>query len=498
MNIRSVYPCFLLALVLIGNCALAQAPSITYTPSTSVLTINTAFSLSPVNAGGAVATLAYGPAASLGGASLANPWGMGIDPSGNIYVTNYNAANQNASSISKYNSAGVYQGTYGTTANLSQPTGITFDASGNGYVLNYNRTNNGLGNDHGNGYVDQYNAAGVFQSTVVSGLGTANGIASDASNNLYVAQGSYNNGANTASQYNTSGAIAFSIATGHTTNPVAVAVDGSYNIYVLDNTNQTVTKYSSTGVYLSTVVSGLSNPNAISVDGAGNIYIGDSGTHTVTVYSPAGAVITTIAGLTDPRGLVTDSKGDLYISDYTNNTVTKSLPVGGYFISGPLPTGLSFSSLTGIISGTPTVPFTARNYTITAYNASGSSSTTITLSCPPNLSIPAISYNPPINVFTIGTLVSLSPVNTGGTPLSYSISATLPAGLSFNTSTGVISGTPSAKATATIFTVTATDAAGSGTANVSIACVVDNFWTGNSNKNGDWTDKKTGAPIAYL
>lgn len=488
MKLRSVVVVLLWVLALINNHLFAQAPNISYSPSTNVLTINTAFSLSPDNSGGTVASLAYGTAASLSGATLANPWGMGIDPSGNIYVVNYNDGNYNNSSISKYNSAGVYQGTFGTSANISQPTGITFDASGNGYVLNYNRTNNGVGNDHGNAYVDQYNSAGVYQSTIIQGLGTANGIAMDASNNLYVAQGSYNGGANTASQFNTAGALAFSIAAGYTTNPLSVAVDGSYNIYVLDNTNQTVTKYSSTGVYLSTIVTGLNSPYAMVVDGAGNIYVGDSGSHTVTVYNPAGAIITSIAGLTDPRGLVTDSKGDLFVADYTNNTVTKRLPVGGYFISGALPPGLSFSSVTGLISGTPTVPFTAKTYTITAYNASGSSSTTVTLSCPPNLSIPSISYNPSINVFTIGTLVSLSPINTGGTPTGYTISATLPAGLTFNTSTGIISGTPTTKTAAKVFTVTASNGSGSSTTTVSIACVVDNYWTGS--KNSDWNTKQ--------
>jgi trimeric autotransporter adhesin len=471
--------------------AFAQTvPNISYSPSTNVYTLNTAITpLSPNNSGGTVAALAYGAGVQLTGATLANPWGMGIDPSGNIYVVNYNAGNYSASSISTYSSAGVYQGTFGTNANLSQPTGITFDASGNAYVLNYNRTNSGLGNEHGNGYVDQYNSSGTYQSTIIQGLGIATGIASDASSNLYTAQGSYandNSGLNTVSQYNTSGALAFSIATGHTSNPVAVAVDGSYNIYVLDNTNKNVTKYNSTGAYLSTLITGLNNPNAIYIDGAGDIYVGDSGTGKVTIYDPSGTLLTSISGLTDPRGIVTDSKGNLYVSDYTNNTVTKYAPVGGYFLSGTLPPGLSFNSTTGTFSGTPTSSFNATTYTITAYNAAGSGSTTVTLSCPPNTSIPSISYNPSINVLTIGTAASLSPINTGGTPSGYTISpTTLPAGLSFNTSTGIISGTPTTKTSATVFTVTASNASGSSSTTVSIACVVDNYWTGSKNSN-DW------------
>ena len=52
--------------------------------------------------------------------------------------------------------------------------------------------------------------------------------------------------------------------------------------------------------------------------------------------------------------------------------------------------------------------------------------------------------------------------NTGGTPTSYSISPlTLAAGLSFSTSTGLITGTPTATRAATTYTITATNRGGS-------------------------------------
>ncbi|MDB4919057.1 putative Ig domain-containing protein [Mucilaginibacter sp.] len=473
---------FTFGFTLLSKYIFAQAPNISYTPSTNVYTPGTAIpALSPTNSGGAVAAVAFGTGASLTGAALSNPYGMGIDPSGNIYVTNYGN-----NTVSVYNSSGTYLNTFGTTA-IANPQGITFDQSGNAYILNYNRTNNGLGNYHGNAYISQYNSSGVYGSTIIQGMGTANGIALDAAN-LYVAQGSYNNGSNTVSEFNTSGALSFSLNSAYIANPVGVAVDGSGNIYVLDNTNNNVSKFNSSGIYQSTIITGLSNALGISINGAGDVYTGDTGTNSVNVYNTAGTLLTSIAGLTDPEGLVTDSKGNLYVSDYTDGTVTKYPPLGGYYLSAPLPPGLSFSSTTGIFTGTPTTPFAATTYTITAYNASGNNSTTVTLSCPPNLSVPAISYNPPINVFTIGTAISLSPIHTGGTPTGYSISATLPAGLSFSTSTGIISGTPSIKSTATIYTITASNGSGSSSTVVSIACVVDNYWTGS--KSSDWNTKQ--------
>ncbi len=483
---KTLLPCFFLAfsLTLLGNNVFGQ-PTISYSPSSNTLAIGTAFNLSPTSTG--VASFAFGPGTQLTGATLNNPWGMAIDPLGHIYVTNYDSTNLSNSSISEYQSTGAYLGTFATPGNLAQPSGITFDAFGNAYVLNYNRTNNGLGNDHGNGYVDQYNSSGVFKSTIIQGLGSATGITIDASNNLYIAMGSYNNGFNTVSQYNTSGALAFSIATGHTSNPVAVAVDGSYNIYVLDKTNKNVTKYNSSGAYVSTPITGLSNPNAIYIDGAGNIFVGDSGTHTVTVYNSSGTLLTSISGLTDPRGIVSDSKGNLYVSDYTNNTVTKYPPIGGYFLSGTLPQGLSFSSTTGVFSGTPVTGFAAKQYIVTAYNASRSVSFTETLSCPS--SAPTITYDPfSINVYTTNSAITPDTAKTTGSPSSYSISATLPTGLSFSTTTGIISGTPTATSAATIYTVTATNAFGSATTNISIACVIDDYWTGK--QDSLWTNKQ--------
>ncbi len=60
----------------------------------------------------------------------------------------------------------------------------------------------------------------------------------------------------------------------------------------------------------------------------------------------------------------------------------------------------------------------------------------------------------------VSGLYSIS--NTGGTPTSYSISpSTLAAGLSFSTSTGLISGTPTATRVATTYTITATNHGGS-------------------------------------
>jgi len=71
------------------------------------------------------------------------------------------------------------------------------------------------------------------------------------------------------------------------------------------------------------------------------------------------------------------------------------------------------------------------------------------------------------------TPLNLAPsAGTGGAPTSYSISPALPAGLTFNTTTGVISGTRSALHVATSHTITASNASGSTT--IEFAIGVDN------------------------
>ncbi len=159
---------------------------------------------------------------------------------------------------------------------------------------------------------------------------------------------------------------------------------------------------------------------------------------------------------------------------FTKGTAITALnpTVGGgavvsYSVSPSLPSGLSLNTTTGVISGTPTAITAIANYTVTATNTGGSTTATVLIRVN-DIAPSGLSYTTP-NVFTKGTAITaLNPTVGGGAVVSYSVSPALPSGLSLDTTTGVISGTPTAITAVANYTVTATNTGGSTTATVSI------------------------------
>ena len=152
------------------------------------------------------------------------------------------------------------------------------------------------------------------------------------------------------------------------------------------------------------------------------------------------------------------------ISGYTISSTGGT--IASYAISPAAPAGLTFSTTTGLLTGTPTATQSATTYTITATNASGSASTTFTLTVQTALSAPVISLssNSETRVATTALVGYTIDASAGGAVASYALTGTLPAGLTFSTSTGLITGSPTETKTATTYTITATNAAGSASA----------------------------------
>lgn len=149
-------------------------------------------------------------------------------------------------------------------------------------------------------------------------------------------------------------------------------------------------------------------------------------------------------------------------------TNTGGAVTSAYSISSSLPIGMSFNTSNGQISGTPTTITALTNYQVIASNTNGADTAFVGITV--SDIAPAITYSPTVNNFIKGTAIhSLTPIQSAGIPVSYTISPSLPTGLVFSTSTGVISGNPSIVKSSISYLVTATNSIGNGHTNVSIS-----------------------------
>lgn len=173
-------------------------------------------------------------------------------------------------------------------------------------------------------------------------------------------------------------------------------------------------------------------------------FIEVNGTVTVTTVDPV------IVGYTLDDA--TYIAGDIIA---TNSPTVANGTTTGFTVNPALPAGLLFDPLTGEITGTPTTAAADAVYTVTAtFDTTATDNHDLQIEViEPKLT----SYTPNTSTTVAGqNIAGMSPVLVGSTlPLSYSINPALPAGLNFDTNTGVISGAATELWATTVHTITA-------------------------------------------
>ncbi|MBL9214710.1 MAG: immunoglobulin domain-containing protein [Opitutaceae bacterium] len=264
---------------------------------------------------------------SVADARFAPPWGIAVDASDNLYVTDQEhrivrkiTPGGQVTRIAGVSSAGgdPVESADGPAldAQLGAPWGAAVDAAGNVYFAD-----------------SHFNT--IRKITPDGNVVTVAGLPSQIGDE---------DGSGGAARFNY---------------PTAVAADAAGNVYVADNQNNTIRKVTPAGTV--TTVAGLSvfasadstdgtgaaarfyQPDGVVANAAGDLFVADTGNHTLRKVTAAG-VVTTLAGspgvpgyadgtgaaarFNRPADVALDSAGNLYVADTYSLVIRKVTPAG--------------------------------------------------------------------------------------------------------------------------------------------------------------------------
>lgn len=153
----------------------------------------------------------------------------------------------------------------------------------------------------------------------------------------------------------------------------------------------------------------------------------------------------------------------------STDTPMVSGTVGSYTVSPALPAGLSLSTSSGTISGTPTAQSAQATYTVRASNSAGSTTAKVQITVSMPVTPPSnLVYPQTTLTLEVGQPFASDIPSFSGAVTAFSVSPTLPAGLSLDPNTGALYGVASASASSNIYTMKASNAGGNTTTTVTL------------------------------
>jgi sugar lactone lactonase YvrE len=132
--------------------------------------------------------------------------------------------------------------------------------------------------------------------------------------------------------------------------PNGIAFDSSGNLYVANDTSNTVSEFSANGAYLGVVISGLNQPAGIAIDQFGNVYVASNAGGSIIELQPGGQPFVYASGLNGPNGIAFGPNGNLYVACGSNDAIVEIGSSGQQVFAsanqiGNGPAGVGFTAL---------------------------------------------------------------------------------------------------------------------------------------------------------
>jgi streptogramin lyase len=240
---------------------------------------------------------------SILGTTGVNPLGLVIDSLGNVFT-----ANSNSNNVSKITQSGVST-IFASVGNV--PLYIVKDASGNLYTC-----------DSGSNQVSKITPLGVSSVLGITG-NVPQAITIDNSGNIYTA----NAGGNNITKITPLG-VATNYGNLNFENPVGMVIDSSGNVFVVCSAN-VVKKITPAGVSTNFGVYPVGDIlQGIAIDSSNNIYIADNSNQTIYKLTPSAVQTTYGVCTSNPERITIDSSNNIY-SVNQDGTINKILATGG-------------------------------------------------------------------------------------------------------------------------------------------------------------------------